>query len=95
MTARRNATRVGMLIGVTLIMAAFAGAQQGVAGGFAFLARTLGVVTGVLGLASLFAARRDTVGLPSAFGEAFLVAALAVAVAAVAAIVRRRYTPAP
>ena len=33
-------------------MAAFSGAQQGAAGGFAFLARTLGIVTGVLGLAA-------------------------------------------
>src|SRR5439155_1204329 len=57
------------------IMGAFAGAQQGVAGGFAFLARTLGVVTGVLVLAGLFAARRESVGLASAFGEAFLTAA--------------------
>ena len=80
---------------MTLIMAAFAGAQQGVAGGFAFLARTLGVVTGVLGLAGLFAVRRDAVGLQPAFAEAFLAASLAVSVAAVAAIVGRRYTPAP
>lgn len=75
---------------MTAIMAAFPGAQQGVAGGFAFLARTLGVVTGVLGLAGIFAARRASVGLQPAFGEAFLVAAIAVALAAVAAAGRRR-----
>jgi predicted MFS family arabinose efflux permease len=75
---------------MTLIMAAFSGAQQGVAGGFSFLARTLGVVTGVLGLATLFAARRESVGLQAAFGEAFLAAAVAVAIAAVAALADRR-----
>jgi MFS family permease len=68
------------------IMGAFSSAQQGAAGGFAFLARTLGVVTGVLLLAALFAARRETVGLQPAFGEAFLVAGLAVGVAGVAAV---------
>ncbi|HEV8584936.1 MAG TPA: MFS transporter [Methylomirabilota bacterium] len=72
------------------IMGAFSGAQQGAAGGFAFLARTLGIVTGVLVLAGLFAARRASVGLQSAFGEAFLIAAAAVAVAAVAATAGRR-----
>jgi MFS family permease len=80
---------------MALIMGAFSAAQQGVAGGFAFLARTLGVVTGVLVLAGVFAARRETVGLAAAFGEAFLTAAVAVALAAVAAAVLRRYTPAP
>src|SRR5438876_962484 len=80
---------------MALIMGAFGGAQQGMAGGFAFLARTLGVVTGVLGLAGLFAARRESVGLAPAFGEAFLTAAIAVALAAIAALVLRRYTPSP
>jgi len=80
---------------MALIMGAFSGAQQGVAGGFAFLARTLGVVSGVLVLAALFAARRETVGLRSAFAEAFLTAAIAVAVAAVAAAAQRRYTARP
>jgi len=78
---------------MALIMGAFGGAQQGVAGGFAFLARTLGVVSGVLVLAGLFAARREIVGLAAAFGEAFLTAALAVALAAVAAALAR-YTAA-
>jgi MFS family permease len=80
---------------MALIMGAFSGAQQGVAGGFAFLARTLGVVSGVLVLAALFAARREIVGPPSAFAEAFLTAAIAVAVAAVAAAAQRRYTARP
>ena len=80
---------------MALIMGAFSGAQQGVAGGFAFLARTLGVVSGVLVLAGLFAARREIVGPPSAFAEAFLTAAIAVAVAAVAAAAQRRYTARP
>jgi MFS family permease len=80
---------------MTLIMGAFSGAQQGVAGGFAFLARTLGVVSGVLVLAGLFAARRETVGLQVAFAEAFLTAAIAVALAAVAAAASRRYTARP
>jgi MFS family permease len=80
---------------MALIMGAFPGAQQGVAGGFAFLARTLGVVSGVLVLAGLFAARRETVGLQVAFAEAFLTAAIAVALAAVAAAAPRRYTARP
>jgi len=80
---------------MALIMGAFPAAQQGVAGGFAFLARTLGVVTGVLVLAGVFAARRETVGLAAAFGEAFLTAAIAVALTGVAAALLRRYTPAP
>jgi MFS family permease len=79
---------------MALVMGAFSGAQQGAAGGFAFLARTLGIVTGVLVLAGLFAARRATVGLAAAFGEGFLVAAVAVAAAAVAAAVLRRGQPA-
>jgi MFS family permease len=80
---------------MAMIMSAFSGAQQGVAGGFAFLARTLGVVSGVLALAGLFAARREAVGLQPAFGEAFLAAAIAVGLAAIAAGLGRRYTPRP
>jgi MFS family permease len=80
---------------MALIMGAFGGAQQGVAGGFAFLARTLGVVSGVLVLAGVFAVRRETVGLQPAFGEAFRAAAIAVALAGVATLRLRRYTPRP
>jgi hypothetical protein len=75
---------------MSIIMGAFPGAQQGVAGGFAFLARTFGVVTGVLLLGGLFAARRARVGLAPAFHEAFLLAAVAVGLAAVAAAAGRR-----
>ncbi len=67
------------------VMGAFSAGQQGAAGGFAFLARTLGVVAGVAALAQVFAHRRLAVGPEVAFGEAFLVAAGVVAVAAVLA----------
>jgi MFS family permease len=74
---------------MAVVMAAFPPVQQGAAGGFAFLARTLGVVAGVLGLAQLFAVRRLAVGLAPAAAEAFLVAGVAVAAAAaVAAVIR-------
>jgi MFS family permease len=72
---------------LAVIMAAFPASQQGAAGGFAFLARTLGVVTGVVVLAHLFAVRRLTVGLAPAMAEAFLAAAVAVAAVAVLAVV--------
>jgi MFS family permease len=76
---------------MTQIMAAFATAQQGAAGGFAFLARTLGVVAGVTALAQLVAVRRVAVGLGPAAAEAFLAAGLTVAVAAaLAPLVRTR-----
>jgi MFS family permease len=75
---------------MAVVMAAFPAAQQGAAGGFAFLARTLGTVAGVAALAQLFAVRRLVVGLGPAAAEAFLAAALAVAVAAALAALRRR-----
>ena len=59
---------------MAIVMAEFPASQQGAAGGFTFLARTLGVVVGVLGLAHLFAARRLVVGLAPAAAEAFLAA---------------------
>jgi MFS family permease len=74
---------------MAVVMAAFPAAQQGAAGGFAFLARTLGTVAGVAALAQLFAVRRLTVGLAPAAAEAFLAASLAVAAAALAALRRR------
>jgi MFS family permease len=78
---------------MAVIMAAFPSAQQGAAGGLAFLARTLGTVAGVAALAQLFGARRLAIGLGPAAAEAFLAAALAVALAAaLAALRRRRYT---
>jgi DHA2 family multidrug resistance protein-like MFS transporter len=77
------------------VMAAFPATQQGAAGGFTFLARTLGVVVGVLGLSELFARRRVAVGLEIAFTEAVLAAALVVGAAAVAAAAgSRRGAPA-
>jgi MFS family permease len=78
---------------LAVIMAAFPASQQGAAGGFAFLARTLGVVTGVAVLAHLFAVRRLAVGLAPAAAEAFLAAALAVAAAALAALAMRDTRP--
>ena len=74
---------------MAVVMAAFPVGQQGAAGGFTFLARTLGIVGGVLGLAHLFAARRLVVGLAPAASEAFLVAGLTVALAAIVAAVTR------
>jgi MFS family permease len=76
-------------------MAAFGPAQQGVAGGFIFFARTLGTVFGVATLAELFAARRHVVGA-AAFNECFVAAALGVAAAAaLAAWWSRRRVRAP
>jgi len=72
---------------MTIVLAAFPPGQQGAAGGFAFLARTLGLGTGVAILAEIFAVRRRVVGFQPAYGEAFLVATLAVTAAAVAAAV--------
>jgi MFS family permease len=72
------------------VMRAFTSAQQGAAGGFAFPARTLGTVAGVAALAQLLAARRAVAGLGPAAAEAFLAAALAVAVGAVVAVVTAR-----
>jgi len=74
---------------MAVVMAAFPSSQQGAAGGFTFLARTLGVVAGVLGLAYFFAARRLVVGLAPAASEAFLVAGLTVALAAIVAAATR------
>jgi MFS family permease len=70
---------------MAVTMAAFPATQQGAAGGFAFLARTLGVVAGVLGLAQLFAVRRIAIGLAGAAAEAFVAAAIAVGLAALLA----------
>jgi predicted MFS family arabinose efflux permease len=74
---------------MAVVMTAFPAGQQGAAGGFTFLARTLGIVAGVLGLAHFFAARRLVIGLAPAASEAFLVAGLTVALAAVVAAATR------
>jgi MFS family permease len=78
---------------MTLVMAAFPSALQGAAGGLTFLARTLGTVFGVSVLAALFAARRASAGFDRAFQEAFLVATLFVAIAAITALVAARGLP--
>jgi MFS family permease len=70
------------------IMRAFLSTHQGAAGGFAFLARTLGIVAGVSLLAHVFATRRAVAGFEAAFGEAFVIAALVVAAAAGLACVK-------
>lgn len=67
-------------------------------GGLAFLARTLGIVAGVLTLAQIFATRRLVVGFEPAFVEAFRAAALGVALGAVIAMIapdRASPPPAP
>jgi MFS family permease len=63
------------------VMARFPAGQQGAAGGLSFMARTLGVVTGVAALSQVFAALRAR-GFETAFTAAFVVAGGAVAVAA-------------
>jgi predicted MFS family arabinose efflux permease len=75
---------------MTTIMTAFPSGQQGAAGGLSFLARTLGVVTGVAVTGQIVAARTAAVGFLGAFAESLLVAALAVAGASVFALVGAR-----
>jgi MFS family permease len=64
------------------IMAAFPPGQQGAAGGFAFLSRTVGVVAGVQTAAGLFGARAELLGFLPAFRFAFDAAAMVCAAAA-------------
>ena len=71
---------------LTLMMAFFPPAQQGVAGGLAFLSRTLGSAVGVQVTAALFAARLGRDGFLPAFHSAFLAAAAVCAVGAVLAL---------
>lgn len=73
---------------MTALMAEFPPGQQGAAGGFAFLARTLGTSAGVALLAEIFAWRRLTAGFDAAFQLAFTVAAGLVGFAALAAAAR-------
>ena len=68
------------------MMASFPPAQQGVAGGLAFLSRTLGSAVGVQATAALFDARVGRDGFLSAFHVAFLAAAAVCAVGAVLAV---------
>jgi MFS family permease len=71
---------------LALMMASFPPAQQGVAGGLAFLSRTLGSAVGVQVTAALFAARLGRDGFLPAFHAAFLAAAAVCAVGAVLAL---------
>jgi MFS family permease len=68
------------------MMAAFPPAQQGVAGGLAFLSRTLGSALGVQVTAALFDARLGREGFLPAFHGAFLAAGAVCGVAAVLAL---------
>jgi dipeptide/tripeptide permease len=70
------------------LMAQFPPGQQGAAGGFAFLARTLGIAAGVALLAEIFAWHRRVSGFEAGFALAFIVATGLVAVAALAALAR-------
>ena len=69
------------------MMAAFPAAQQGAAGGLAFLSRTLGSAAGVQGAAMLFESRGGGVGFAEAFHSAFAAAAAACGVAALLALI--------
>jgi MFS family permease len=80
---------------MALVMSSFGAGQQGTAGGLAFLARTLGIVGGVLGLAQIFAARRAAVGIQPAFAEAFVAAAGAVALGSVLGLALPPRAPGP
>jgi MFS family permease len=70
------------------LMAEFPPGQQGAAGGFAFLSRTLGTAVGVAVLAEVFAWRRRAGGFDAGFQLAFIVGTGLVAVAALAAAAR-------
>jgi MFS family permease len=72
------------------LMAEFPAGQQGAAGGFTFLARTLGTVGGVALLAEVFAAARAAAGAEAAYARAFAVAAALPGAAAVAMLAARR-----
>lgn len=71
------------------VMAAFSAGQQGAAGGLTLLARTLGVVAGVLVLAEVFAARRAAAGFQPAFVQALLLAAAILGAALAAELLLR------
>jgi MFS family permease len=75
---------------LALMMAAFPPAQQGAAGGLAFLGRTLGSAVGVQATALLFAARLPRDGFLAAFHAAFLAAGLVCVLGAVLALLPAR-----
>jgi len=74
-------------------MAAFPAARQGVAGGLAFMSRTLGTVLGVQVTATVFSTLQGRLGFSGAFGAAFLAAALVCTLAVLLALPRPRATP--
>jgi len=75
---------------LALMMAAFPPAQQGAAGGLAFLGRTLGSAVGVQVTALLFDARLPRDGFLAAFHTAFLAAGLVCVLAAGLALLPAR-----
>ena len=75
---------------LALMMAAFPPAQQGAAGGLAFLGRTLGSAVGVQVTALLFDARLPRDGFLAAFHAAFLAAGAVCALAAGLALLPAR-----
>ena len=75
---------------LALMMAAFPPAQQGAAGGLAFLGRTLGSAVGVQVTALLFDARLPRDGFLAAFHAAFLAAGLVCVLAAGLALLPAR-----
>jgi len=76
------------------LMAAFPPRQQGAAGGFAFLSRTVGIVVGVQSAAWLFGARVQILGFLPAFRFTFDTAAIVCATAALISLLPGR-DPAP
>jgi hypothetical protein len=75
---------------LALIMAAFPARQQGAAGGFAFLSRTVGIVAGVQCAAWLFGARAQILGFLPAFRFTFDAAAIACGLAALLSLLPGR-----
>jgi MFS family permease len=71
------------------VMAAFPAGQQGAAGGLTFLARTLGVVAGVVVLAEVFAGHRAAAGIQPAFAAALRLAAAVLGAALAAELLAR------
>lgn len=72
------------------IMAAFPARQQGAAGGFAFLARTVGIVAGVQCAVWLFGGRAQVLGFLPAFRFTFDAAASVCGTAALLSLLRGR-----
>ncbi|MCI0547937.1 MAG: MFS transporter [Candidatus Rokubacteria bacterium] len=75
---------------LAMVMQAYPREGQGVAGGLAFLARTLGIVGGVQVASAIFGARVGGHGFTDAFASAFLAAGAVAGLAAVLAGAARR-----